>query len=275
MLRSFQNIVLPTDFSNASATAFAHALRIVLATKGKLNLVHVADTPSFDDGFPHIRHALALWKLMDENDPPAAASRLDIKVTKTTLSREAPLPSLIRFLEDQPSDLLVLSTHGRDGIAQWLQGSIAERLSRTVRVATLFIPSNARGFVDQLSGQLHLSRILMPIDHLPSPTEAFSTVRTFIQSLNQPTTHFELMHVGEVAPRFGGREDDTVFPVTLHRGDPVSAILATANEEQVDLIAMPTAGHHGFLDALRGSTTERVLRHAACPVLTLPADPTN
>jgi nucleotide-binding universal stress UspA family protein len=32
---------------------------------------------------------------------------------------------------------------------------------------------------------------------------------------------------------------------------------------------MPTAGHHGVLDALRGSTTERVIRHAPCPVLAL------
>jgi hypothetical protein len=34
---------------------------------------------------------------------------------------------------------------------------------------------------------------------------------------------------------------------------------------------MPTAGHQGFLDVLRGSTSERVLRHAPCPVLSIPA----
>ena len=39
-----------------------------------------------------------------------------------------------------------------------------------------------------------------------------------------------------------------------------------------NLIMMATAGHQGFLDALRGSTTERVLRHAPCPVLAVPAD---
>jgi nucleotide-binding universal stress UspA family protein len=44
-----------------------------------------------------------------------------------------------------------------------------------------------------------------------------------------------------------------------------------AIELDVDLIAMPTAGHHGVLDALRGSTTERVIRHAPCPVLALAA----
>jgi hypothetical protein len=34
---------------------------------------------------------------------------------------------------------------------------------------------------------------------------------------------------------------------------------------------MATRGHHGFLDALRGSATERIVRNSACPVLALPA----
>jgi nucleotide-binding universal stress UspA family protein len=45
----------------------------------------------------------------------------------------------------------------------------------------------------------------------------------------------------------------------------VDTILKEANERHVDLIAMPTDGHLGFLDALRGSTTERMIRHACCP----------
>jgi nucleotide-binding universal stress UspA family protein len=51
----------------------------------------------------------------------------------------------------------------------------------------------------------------------------------------------------------------------------VQSIVDAAIEFDADVIAMPTAGHHGVLDALRGSTTERVIRHAPCPVLALPA----
>jgi nucleotide-binding universal stress UspA family protein len=57
----------------------------------------------------------------------------------------------------------------------------------------------------------------------------------------------------------------------LRSGNVVEAIVDAAVELDVDLIAMPTAGHHGVLDALRGSTTERVIRHAPCPVLALAA----
>ena len=49
-------------------------------------------------------------------------------------------------------------------------------------------------------------------------------------------------------------------------------ILDAASDQRVGLIAMATEGHRGFLDALRGSTTEQVLRRAACPVLAIPTD---
>ena len=80
MFYGVQTIVHPTDFSDASATAFAHALRIVLATRSKLYLVHVADSDAFDGGFPHIRQALSLWNLVNENETPEAVGKLGIKV---------------------------------------------------------------------------------------------------------------------------------------------------------------------------------------------------
>ena len=42
-----------------------------------------------------------------------------------------------------------------------------------------------------------------------------------------------------------------------HNGVPTSLVLATQ-------------GHQDFLDALRGNTTERVVRGARCPVLAVP-----
>ncbi|MGB1685776.1 MAG: universal stress protein [Pseudomonadales bacterium] len=37
---------------------------------------------------------------------------------------------------------------------------------------------------------------------------------------------------------------------------------------------MPTQGRHGFLDALRGSTTEQVMRELQCPLLAVPCSTT-
>jgi nucleotide-binding universal stress UspA family protein len=38
----------------------------------------------------------------------------------------------------------------------------------------------------------------------------------------------------------------------------------------VDLVVMPSRGHLTWLDDLRGSTTERVLRQIDCPLLEIP-----
>jgi nucleotide-binding universal stress UspA family protein len=54
----------------------------------------------------------------------------------------------------------------------------------------------------------------------------------------------------------------------IRDGVVVDVILDVAKEMNADLIVMATRGHDGFLDVLRGSTTERVLRGAACPLLT-------
>jgi nucleotide-binding universal stress UspA family protein len=53
-------------------------------------------------------------------------------------------------------------------------------------------------------------------------------------------------------------------------GEPADAILQTATELRADLIVMTTDGPDGFLDALRGTTSERVLRKAHCLVANLP-----
>jgi nucleotide-binding universal stress UspA family protein len=81
-----------------------------------------------------------------------------------------------------------------------------------------------------------------------------------------------LLHVGADAPHVQrSGETDRTLPIVMRKGDVVDAVVAEANDWPADLIGMPTAGHHGFFDALRGSITERVLRSAPCPVLAVPA----
>jgi nucleotide-binding universal stress UspA family protein len=44
-----------------------------------------------------------------------------------------------------------------------------------------------------------------------------------------------------------------------------------AEATSADLVVMATKGHDGFLDMLRGSKTERVLRAVRCPIMAVPA----
>ena len=57
----------------------------------------------------------------------------------------------------------------------------------------------------------------------------------------------------------------------LAMGDPATELIRTAEEQQVDLIAMSTHGHRFFNDLLRGATADRVRHLVKVPVLLLRA----
>jgi nucleotide-binding universal stress UspA family protein len=55
----------------------------------------------------------------------------------------------------------------------------------------------------------------------------------------------------------------------LLEGTPYRVVIDWAKEYKADLIVIGTHGHTGFTHALLGSVTERVVRMAECPVLTI------
>jgi universal stress protein A len=55
----------------------------------------------------------------------------------------------------------------------------------------------------------------------------------------------------------------------VRTGNPHQEILREAEERGVDLIVVATHGHSGVEHMLFGSTADRVVRHAKCPVLTI------
>jgi len=167
----------------------------------------------------------------------------------------------------------VLATHQRDGLARWLHGEVAEPLARKSRAMTLFLPYEGRGFVSPETGEVTLRRILLPVAREPSAQQAVQEVCFLAAGLARQDVEFRLLHVGDgsmpalqLPVRAGWSWEEHVIS-----GDPVEEIVEQEHHWLPDLIALTTEGHIDFLDALRGSTTERVVRGAHCPVLAVPA----
>ncbi|MDB6053549.1 MAG: uspa protein [Verrucomicrobiales bacterium] len=55
----------------------------------------------------------------------------------------------------------------------------------------------------------------------------------------------------------------------VRTGKPVDEIVRYAAETDTDLIVLSTHGHSGMKRMMLGSVTEKVVRHAPCPVLVL------
>jgi nucleotide-binding universal stress UspA family protein len=57
------------------------------------------------------------------------------------------------------------------------------------------------------------------------------------------------------------------FDTLFREGTSYHEIVAIAQRGDFDLIIMASLGRSGLVDMLLGSTAERVVRHAPCPVL--------
>jgi nucleotide-binding universal stress UspA family protein len=282
MDRPLSRILHPSDLSELSNAAFAHALKLALEFKSELELVHVQphrigseSDVSWPD-FPAVRATLARWRILHESAAPEELVKLGLRVKKVLSADKDPLEAMVRYCEEHPPDLLVLATHQRDGLSRWVHKAVAEPLARRSRAMTLFIPQSSAGFVSSADGSVRLRRILIPVDHVPSAQTSLEEAFFLAAGLERRGVVFKLLHVGteQGMPRLylphrpGWRWEESLLP-----GDPVERILAEARRWRPDLVAMATQGHTGFLDAWRGSTTEQVLREVSCPVLAVPARP--
>jgi len=267
MIRS---VLHPTDLSQLSGSAFAHALRIAVVTRSKLTLIHVNQNEGGEAiTFPNVGRLLVQWGLPEKySSKSMIATKLGLEVEKVSFKGDDPAREVVVFLNQHPSDLVVIATHGREGIDRWLKGSVSEDIFGHAPTPTLFITHSTRGFVSPVTGDMRLRKVLVPVDFTPQPSQAINVIEKFGQLLTGANVTMYPIHVGRSVPRVD--ISLSMPPVILRTGDVVQSIVDAALEYDVDLIGMPTAGRHGIFDALRGSTTERVIRHAPCPVFAVP-----
>jgi nucleotide-binding universal stress UspA family protein len=271
-----QHVFHPSDFSAASETAFAHALKAALVAKATLTIFHVSpDNKENWTEFPGVRQTLERWGVLPKDSPKSAMPELGIQVKKVVAQDKDPVKAVLGFLERHPSDLIVLATQQDKGRVQWLENSVAKPVARQSRLMTLFIPTGVEGFVSLQDGTVSLKKILIPVAPVPAAQPAIQAAVRLAQRLNCPTGQFTLLHVGDDSempevscPELPGWE----WIKMSQKGDITQVILQTARGMEADLIVMSTEGRQGFLDALRGSNTEQVLRQCACPLLAIPAD---
>lgn len=272
-----ESVFHPSDFSETSESAFAHALALALIRKTKLTILHVGGKELDRDlwrSFPAVRTTLERWGLLEKGSPRSAVfDELSVRLEKVALKSRNPAEAILSYLAENPTDLIVLGTRGRDGVPAWLQRSVSEPVARRSRTMTLFVPEGARGIVNVENGGLSLRRVLVPVDHDPAPHAAIELATRAAGMTGEAGVAITLLHVGDAtdAPDPALPEDPCWSWNRLQRGGKVvEQILGVAEEISADLIVMVTEGRDGILDALRGTTTEQVVRKAPCGVLAVP-----
>ncbi len=273
---SIHSVFHPTDFSDGDEAAFVHAVRIALSARCSLELMHVG--PEGEEThwseFPSIRGRLAQWGVVAASAGVAEVMQTGLRPLKIRRHGNHPAEEIAAHVEKEEPDLVVLATHQRHGISKTLNPSNAVRVARASRSQTLFVPRGVPGFVDAATGRVRLLQILVPVDHHPLARAAVDAATGLVGTLGCQGVHWVGLHIGG-----SGRFPRVSLPsgpgwsseFKTWDGPVVERILETAAAVDAGLIVMATAGHHGFLDALRGSTTERVLQDCRCPLLAVNA----
>lgn len=144
--------------------------------------------------------------------------------------------------------------------------------------------------------ELKINKILVPIDFSDYSKSALKYSITFAKQFNaeliliyvvEPVIYPPDFSMGQIAiPSVNtewderAREElnklakneipaDLKSKTVIKTGKPFVEIIDTASEEDVDIIIIATHGHSGVEHILFGSTAEKVVRKAPCPVLTL------
>jgi nucleotide-binding universal stress UspA family protein len=270
-----KTIFHPSDFSEGSEVAFAHALKIALVAGAELDMLHVSEERDVTwTEFPRVRAMLERWRVLPPNSPRHAVTSIGVEIRKVVMQGSDPVRAAERFLQESPTDLVVLAAHTRQGRARWTRSSRSQPIAKAAAAAALFLPYGCEGFVSRADGSTSLRNVLLPIDSAPNPEPALEAARRLTWGLQCPEVTFTLLHVGGSGDMPAVRTEEQpgwTWQKVTRDGETVETILAVADECAADLIVMTTAGRHGFLDALRGSTTERVLRSGANPLLAIPA----
>jgi len=243
-------------------------------SQGPTHSAHVEANPGTEwQDFPGVRDTLERWGLIPKGSPKSAVGQLGIGVGKVIASGKDPVKACLGFLEKHPGELIVLAVRQHEDRMRWLDKSVGKPMAREAGQMTLFIPHGVKGFVSRQDGSISLRNILIPVTRKPRPQPSLEAAARLIRNLQLPAGMVTLLHVGPAAEAPSVKlpgDTDWAWNSVAKAGEPADTIAQTATELSADLIVMTTDGPDGFLDGLRGTTSERVLRKARCPVANLP-----
>jgi nucleotide-binding universal stress UspA family protein len=290
----YDTIVVPTDGSKHARRVAEHAAALAREFDATIHVVHAVDVQAeagpfsaggVDEEF--------VDRLESEGEKAVADVEAHVRASSvhTQILRGEPSEAILEYAADNDTDLVALGTHGRTGIRRYIAGSVTERVVRLSPTPVL----TARATETEAVAGVY-DDVLVPTDgseYAAAATEhGLAIARRFdarvhavnVVDVGAVTVGPDATPPTDLVDRLTARGNETVEQVAerardggldattaVREGIPATELLGYVDEADVDLVTMGTAGRTGLSQHLLGSTTERVLRRADVPVLTVTA----
>ncbi len=280
---AIREVLFPTDFSSESDRAFDHARFLAESFEASLVLYHAVPVPDHTQAHWAFAHEHEVWATAERHARECLARRgetLNVSHRVIVERKVSVHRGIVELIRAAQPDLTVLATHGREGLAHLLLGSVAEKVVQHAFRPVLCVREPDHGMA------LPYRRILVPTDFSVASRLAFPLAALIARRFSAEVVALHVAPALSLASLEGGagpsaapvseptlrkyyQEDFAGLEVTARvcRGSVWDGIVRVAREERADLVVMATRGHDSLADRVMGSNTERVVRHAPCPVL--------
>ncbi len=300
----FRNILVPVDGSPFGEHALPIAYAIARRAAANVHLVRVHEplgamvpVMAGAEGGPELEQ----WNRRLEEGESAYLRGLteqaakDVRISARLLHGIV-LDALEIDARGAPADLVVMTTHGRGGIARAWLGSIADGIVRRLNVPVLLVRPGMepprpcedpcfKRIIVPLDGSKLAESVLEPAVDFARLMEARLTVLQVLP----PPYFFDTTETANPAPRatgYGRLREDAAAYLSRVTGElagrgvqattqvlvdprPAHAIARYAQESHGEMIALATHGRGGATRLLLGSVADKVVRTAPVPVLVL------
>lgn len=272
-----KTIVVPTDLSAKTDLALTVAVGLARTYQATIRLVHSVVYPLAVPAYAeaatlavsrNLEECQAIeqdaWKALDELAKQAQNNDVSIVPILLTNGQD-----LVYNVTEQPADLIVMTTEGSTGLAEWLIGSNAEAIVRHAHCPVLVVKEPVTAFKPE--------KIVCGIDideRLKAPQlYPFSLgehgLHQFVY-VTTPTDSHVPEGVRDWVTDFAKTKGIAAFQFDIRTARNVpDGIIAYAEEVKADLIVLFTHGHTGFRHWLAGSVAEDVVNHSPIPVLVM------
>ena len=145
---SLKTVLVAFDFGETSEKALSYGQNLTRAFGGRLHVLHVADV---------IATTASQFYPDHPGDPEMRAESLALKQLRALLPQGtaefavrisgSPGGAIVKHAESIGADVIVIGTHGREGVSRLLMGSVAEYVVRHAPCPVLVVRQQEHEFV--------------------------------------------------------------------------------------------------------------------------------
>jgi len=163
----YKRMLVPLDGSELAEVVFVYAKELA----GRLNLdlvfLHVC-APEQSESTPmhraYIERAAEIVRHQSQEVQEKSGIHPGIKAVEAQaeLMVGYPAEEILRYVDENDIDLILIASHGRSGIRRWTMGSVADKILRASKVAALLVPAGIPGEI--VYDEWPTRTLLVPLD---------------------------------------------------------------------------------------------------------------